>query len=563
MAKTSEDMLKTTAARASVLALSAIIALSTMAAAMAQALGPAGPSPASGAAAVIAQGVYTVPDGEHVWQVSMFTAESEMEPITVASPVFVLAHTTPLLVTDETSGQRQRIANGEATYLHPGQTVRLETFGPPDDFMMIELTPRSAESAGSEPLVGQSFLPLTGERDLDLVRDVLNEGEQSQLPEGAGHTLVHGISGQIMASTGSESEMPIAAGDIAEFDGPVSFTGAADDSVYVAAYIGAVIGFGEENVVEAGATPETAASTTDAIPATPEPTIAPTEQPTGAPTEEQVVAVSEEPTAEPTSAPIERPPATETQAAEPTATPAQEPTPTLISFNEESIEDSPGAGTPAASTPFKLEIIEGDPGTETDGDSLTNAQEEFYGTEPEEADTDGEGINDYNELVEYGTDPLNPDTDGDGINDYNEVFVHETDPLNLDSDGDVLYDGGELFHGSDPLDPDADGDGLTDGDEVYFSLTEPDDPDTDGDGMSDFDEVVNGSDPLDPNDPVRSSRAKKQSGRIDSDGDGLTDAQEARFTTDPSNGDSDGDGVNDSNEVAAGTDPLDINSWPR
>lgn len=44
---------------------------------------------------------------------------------------------------------------------------------------------------------------------------------------------------------------------------------------------------------------------------------------------------------------------------------------------------------------------------------------------------------------------------------------------------------------------------------------------------------------------------------VDSDGDGLTDGQEAELGTDPNNPDTDGDGINDGDEVANGTDPLD------
>ncbi|MDG1840941.1 MAG: gliding motility-associated C-terminal domain-containing protein [Crocinitomicaceae bacterium] len=44
---------------------------------------------------------------------------------------------------------------------------------------------------------------------------------------------------------------------------------------------------------------------------------------------------------------------------------------------------------------------------------------------------------------------------------------------------------------------------------------------------------------------------------IDSDGDGLTDEEEAIIGTDPNNPDTDGDGINDKDEVTAGSDPLD------
>ncbi len=534
--------------RASIVVLGIMLALASVVGVMAQALGPAGPSPATGAASVIAQGVYNVSDSDYVWQVSTYTAESGSAPITINAPTFVIARTTPLLVTFLETGNQVRVANGEAAYLNPAQEVQLETFGPPDDFVFVELTPDNAASTGADPLVGQPFRPLAGSRDLDLVRDVLDEGEQSEMPKGAGRTLVFGLAGQVSATTIDGVEMPIAAGDIAEFDGAITFTGVTDGSDFVAVYIGAVIGFGDEVVNAQDASPATAG------PASPVASPAATLEPTRIPTDEPTVAPTEEPTAEPTVVPTEAP--TQESTVEPTVAPTLQPTqaPTEVVADTATGEEEP---------PFALEVIENDPGTDSDSDGLTDLLEEFYGTDPDVADTDGDGINDFNELAEYGTDPLLADTDDDGINDFNEVFIYETDPLNLDSDGDLLYDGGELVYNTDPLNSDSDGDGLTDGEEVYFALTDPASADTDGDGINDFDEVVNGSDPLDPDSPGASARPKSLSSRGDTDKDGLTDVQETRYGTDPLNGDSDGDGVNDSNEIAAGTDPLDINSWPR
>ncbi len=623
--------------RIGVAMLAMLLALASVTGVMAQALGPAGPSPASGDASVIAQGVYDVTDSDYVWQVSTYTAEVGSEPLAVVAPTFVIARATPLLVTDVTSGIRQRVANGEALFLSPGQSVRLETFGPPDDFIFVELTPDNAASSGADPLVGQVFQPLAGSRDIDLVRDVVNAGEASELPGGAGRTLVFGLAGQITAVGEDGAEMPILAGDIVEFAGPVTFTGVTDGSEYVAAYIGAVIGFGDEAAatppsdgeVAPAASPASTGIPTEAPTEVPTvaPTLAPTNVPTVAPTDVPTVAPTDVPTEVPTDVPTEAPTvvstdipteqpteiptvaptdvptlapteapteiptiaATEVPTQAPTEAPTQAPTvvPTEVSTIAATVAPTetptsaptvaptivatvapaaPASPVPAETdvtiegAPFPLEIIDNDPGTDEDDDGLTDVQEEFYGTNPANADTDGDGIVDGPELVDYGLNPNIADMDDDGINDSNELFIYQTDPVNLDSDGDILYDGGELVYNADPLDPDSDGDGLTDGEEVYFAETDPANADTDDDGINDFDEVVNGTDPLVAND---SSQAPDPVRRGDSDRDGLTNAQEGRYGTDPQIGDSDGDRVNDSNEIAAGTNPLDITSWPR
>lgn len=118
-------------------------------------------------------------------------------------------------------------------------------------------------------------------------------------------------------------------------------------------------------------------------------------------------------------------------------------------------------------------------------------------------DSDGDGLNDYDEIYVYGTNPLDPDSDGDGLNDYDEVMVHGTDPLNPDSDGDGLSDGDEINnYRTNPLAADTDGDGLNDYDEIYVHETDPNNPDSDGDGFTDGQEIQMGADPLNSNDPM-------------------------------------------------------------
>ncbi|PAT14383.1 hypothetical protein CKJ84_08655 [Corynebacterium sp. NML 120412] len=76
--------------------------------------------------------------------------------------------------------------------------------------------------------------------------------------------------------------------------------------------------------------------------------------------------------------------------------------------------------------------------------------------------------------------------------------------------------------------------------------------DTDGDGLTNKEEAEKGTDPT----------------KADTDGDGLTDKEELDGSknngesTDPNNADTDGDGASDKDEIDAGTDPNDPNSKP-
>ncbi|XOV79458.1 MAG: fibronectin type III domain-containing protein [Aestuariibacter sp.] len=66
------------------------------------------------------------------------------------------------------------------------------------------------------------------------------------------------------------------------------------------------------------------------------------------------------------------------------------------------------------------------PERDSDGDGLTNSEEEEIGSNPYVVDTDGDGLTDAEEN-ELGTSPLFADTDGDGIGDAEEVLAG-TDP---------------------------------------------------------------------------------------------------------------------------------------
>ena len=73
------------------------------------------------------------------------------------------------------------------------------------------------------------------------------------------------------------------------------------------------------------------------------------------------------------------------------------------------------------------------------------------GTDPTNADTDGDGYSDAIEVMS-GNDPFTAkDTDGDGLSDVQEKNVYKTNPSSTDTDGDTYLDGDEVKTGHDPL----------------------------------------------------------------------------------------------------------------
>ncbi len=151
-----------------------------------------------------------------------------------------------------------------------------------------------------------------------------------------------------------------------------------------------------------------------------------------------------------------------------------------------------------------ISYVIGGTDNDADNDGLKKSEEKQLGTDPDKADTDGDGLSDGDEVNKYHTNPLKADTDGDGLSDGDEVMKYKTDPLKADTDGDGLSDGDEVMkYKTDPLKADTDGDGLSDGDEVMKYKTDPLKADTDGDGFNDGIEVLNKTDPLDPKSPTK------------------------------------------------------------
>lgn len=127
-----------------------------------------------------------------------------------------------------------------------------------------------------------------------------------------------------------------------------------------------------------------------------------------------------------------------------------------------------------------------------------------------------------------------------------------------DTDADLLADHFEIRHKLDPNQADTDGDGITDGYELLVLGTKAALSDSDFDGLADDVELALGLDPtaFDNPDPMATLVVPDHL-RVDSDGDGLSDAAEHMAGTNPDDIDSDDDGMLDADEVAFGRDPTD------
>jgi hypothetical protein len=226
------------------------------------------------------------------------------------------------------------------------------------------------------------------------------------------------------------------------------------------------------------------------------------------------------------------------------------------------------------------------------------------GSSPTNEDSDDDGLNDYDEVINHGTHPGRTDSDFDGLDDWAEINTHLTDPTDWDTDDDGLGDGYEVNDlGTEPDDDDTDDDGMPDGWEDSRSLdpliatggdgpdgdpdsdnltnleeyqltTHPNSDDTDGDLMTDGWEVTYSLDPKDNDsteDPDNDTLTNVQEFNLgtnpqsnDSDGDTMTDGWEATYsldpTTDDSTGDADSDTLSNLQEFNLGTSPRNSDS---
>ncbi len=211
----------------------------------AQLLSSDGPSPASGHAAVIAQEVSTMPATDLAWRI----VEDRAEPIDVAAFEeralgFVVAAEEAIVLTDA-SGTQKRLARGEAAFV-PADVSQMRAsltneLVPYDRIGLV--SPDFAEDAGGDRLLfaSESFRGPDSSlgSDLDLVRDVLAEGESTVLPETGFPTLIFATNGIVDLNVGATDRIRLGAGEAATVTGEVEVVAQGQGTAsFVAAMIG-------------------------------------------------------------------------------------------------------------------------------------------------------------------------------------------------------------------------------------------------------------------------------------------------------------------------------------
>jgi len=123
-----------------------------------------------------------------------------------------------------------------------------------------------------------------------------------------------------------------------------------------------------------------------------------------------------------------------------------------VSPSEDPFGGSPALPTqpianPTPTQPIPLNPTETDPNQPAVELAEDVIEDQILFGEP--IDRDDDGLDDSRE-TDIGTDPNNWDSDGDGVSDGDEVVIWKTDPLNTDTDGDSYSDGDEIKSGYSP-----------------------------------------------------------------------------------------------------------------
>lgn len=186
---------------------------------------PSGGSPATGHAQVVTQGVAKLPKEALVWRLVERTAKPRGEADSGKRVLgFVLASDEPVLLTNVTATGSEdvaRLAPGEALLVKAGtKQIRASLGDRPVTYLALELVPeRGAADVGTGKLLFTSatFTAPPGERDLDLVRNVLALGETATSPNSGATVAILATDGAVEVTSAGRSGRTLQPGESAIF----------------------------------------------------------------------------------------------------------------------------------------------------------------------------------------------------------------------------------------------------------------------------------------------------------------------------------------------------------
>lgn len=327
---------------------------------------------------VVAQGLAVYDEfDEGKWWVTEIEPLSADEAGSTSAPYFgfLLQIEGTTIIRNDVTGKRTRVEAGEAYYFSQGDAYTRYRDGSGSRAWLLEIVPVDADPddaagnvrydsvvKGAEPF---DNLP-SSVRDFELTAGTLAQGESVDVPEGDAPSLVVLVSGRLTFPDSPPLKTP------AGFAFPESVTltneEAADARYYVATLSSEVVSDEAPAAVDPDAADDGADDTADD-----------------------------------------------------TADAAADGTPAADDPDEAAADDD---ATGDAGTGDDW-LIEND-GTDTDGDTIPDDVETAIGTDPENPDTDSDGLKDWEEL--NFTSPLFADSDGDGWDDYEEAITYGTDP---------------------------------------------------------------------------------------------------------------------------------------
>lgn len=197
-------------------------------------------SPASGQAQVIAQGVAALPP-QSAWRVVFHSLDpGGSGELPVGGPGFFLVDTGGIVLQ---GGERSTLLAPNEAGFHDTEPARLTPVGDrPAGIFAIDLTtPETvADAGGGIPVfAGEGFTAPSGERDIDLVRALLDPGESTTVIGNSAPVLVLVTLGAVQAEATDGSTATLRVGEASTLSGDVVITA---EGQAPAAIVAAVVG---------------------------------------------------------------------------------------------------------------------------------------------------------------------------------------------------------------------------------------------------------------------------------------------------------------------------------